>query len=358
MSNINFSNTSMPLLAAHFVGNPTLDEDLTLSEAIVSQRPEQVDMLLMQICLQPFRNTTEFHHFYHHTSLEFNQVFHIVEKLFDSELENFELQDLFVKQSQQLAKVLYDAQTHPKTKAGDVFIALFKDVGFEDEVVDCIGIFKHDRKEKYLISDKTNQSYQLQASEGLSLDGLDKACLIFNTEKDKGYVVAVVDKSSKTDMGYWKHDFLHLKVREDQFYHTKGYLNLYHNFIEGSMKLHYDMDSIDEITIKQNALNYFKEKETFDFQEFANDVIQQPEIIDKFRDYKNQCQEDTGTVIADEFNISTKAVKGQEKHYKKVLKLDRNFHVYIHNNGKTHVERGTDEVSGMKFIKLLYSEEA
>jgi hypothetical protein len=39
-----------------------------------------------------------------------------------------------------------------------------------------------------------------------------------------------------------------------------------------------------------------------------------------------------------------------------VLKLDKNFHIYIHG-GRDMIERGVDE-SGRKYYKIYYNEEA
>jgi hypothetical protein len=40
-----------------------------------------------------------------------------------------------------------------------------------------------------------------------------------------------------------------------------------------------------------------------------------------------------------------------------VIKLDKNFHVYIHGDREL-VDKGYDDEKGMKFYKLFYSEES
>ncbi|HWV68418.1 MAG TPA: hypothetical protein VN105_21315, partial [Chitinophaga sp.] len=61
--------------------------------------------------------------------------------------------------------------------------------------------------------------------------------------------------------------------------------------------------------------------------------------------------------IPDEFEISAPAVKKQQKVFKSILKLDRNFHVYIHGN-REMIERGFDEATNMNYYKLLFENEA
>ena len=58
----------------------------------------------------------------------------------------------------------------------------------------------------------------------------------------------------------------------------------------------------------------------------------------------------------EQFGISTKAVKKQAKVFKSVLKLDKNFHVYIHGD-KSLIEKGFDEKTGKNFYKIYFDEE-
>ncbi|HEY0059407.1 MAG TPA: nucleoid-associated protein, partial [Flavisolibacter sp.] len=60
--------------------------------------------------------------------------------------------------------------------------------------------------------------------------------------------------------------------------------------------------------------------------------------------------------ITSSFDISAPAVKKQSRIFKSVLKLDRNFHIYIHGNTDL-IEKGTDD-DGRKYYKLYYQEEA
>ncbi len=44
-------------------------------------------------------------------------------------------------------------------------------------------------------------------------------------------------------------------------------------------------------------------------------------------------------------------------YFKSVLKLDKNFHIYIHGD-KELIEKGYDDAVGKKFYKIYYDEEA
>jgi hypothetical protein len=87
-------------------------------------------------------------------------------------------------------------------------------------------------------------------------------------------------------------------------------------------------------------------------QGFEDEVLQDKQVIDAFQSY------DKGELLGINrgFEISQQAVKRQARIFKSVLKLDKNFHVYIHGN-RDLIERGEDE-AGRKFYKLYYKEES
>jgi hypothetical protein len=58
---------------------------------------------------------------------------------------------------------------------------------------------------------------------------------------------------------------------------------------------------------------------------------------------------------SDHFEINNTAVKKQAKIYKSILKLDKNFHIYIHGN-REMIQKGTDP-DGRKFYKIYFENE-
>ena len=104
------------------------------------------------------------------------------------------------------------------------------------------------------------------------------------------------------------------------------------------------------------SIDYFKTNESFEIEQFQKEVFQSDEMIDSFRRFGARYVENTDYDIAASFGISPDAVKKQSRIYKSVLKLDRNFHIYIH--GRTDlIEKGTDS-DGRKYYKIYYQEEA
>ena len=104
-------------------------------------------------------------------------------------------------------------------------------------------------------------------------------------------------------------------------------------------------------------MKFFKENENFDLDDFASEVMQAPEMISSFKSYKTEFEVEHDVKLTDNFDISTAAVKKQSKFFKSVIKLDKNFHIYVHGDSQ-RIEKGFDQASGMHFYKLLFEEES
>ncbi|MDX5325110.1 MAG: nucleoid-associated protein, partial [Bacteroidota bacterium] len=100
--------------------------------------------------------------------------------------------------------------------------------------------------------------------------------------------------------------------------------------------------------------NYFKENEQFDQESFSEVVFRNEDISQKFRSFTQE-RSDVQVSLDEPFDIDQNAVKRKSRIFKSILKLDKNFHVYIHGN-REMIEKGVDE-TGRKFYKLYYEEE-
>jgi hypothetical protein len=102
------------------------------------------------------------------------------------------------------------------------------------------------------------------------------------------------------------------------------------------------------------SVKFFKENDNFDIEEFTNEVMEYSDVIEKFNQFKSHYQEEHELEIADHFTISESAVKKQSRILKSVIKLDKNFHIYIHGD-RNLIEQGEDTKG--KFYKVYYQEE-
>jgi hypothetical protein len=151
-------------------------------------------------------------------------------------------------------------------------------------------------------------------------------------------------------------DFLKLKVRNDNFTQTQATLSIYKSFVTQKMDEDFELNKADKIDLLNRSIEYFKGRDNFDMEEFGNEVIGHPQGIESFKKYKTEYEKEFDTPIGDSFFISEAAVKKQSRVFKSVLKLDRNFHIYIHGD-KELIERGYDEQVGKHFYKIYFNEE-
>lgn len=348
---VTFFEASLAQLSIHRVGNKLQDEFYVLSDNSLAIEEEFLSNLLMQYYLKPFEKVNEVYRFIHSSDLNLNELFHFSSDIFNEKSRFHEV-------SQQITKYLFDLTNHPKIKSGELYVAYFTDVQIEGELLDAIGIFKSETKETYLKVYPEDTGFNLgYEQDGINIQKLDKGCLIFNTEKEEGFKVLVVDQTNKANEAvYWKDEFLRLKIRNDSFNQTNNTLSVYKSFVTNKLEDHFEMNKADKIDLLNRSMKYFKEKESFEIDEFANEVIGNPKAIESFKSYKQDYEKEFDTEIADSFDISSPAVKKQSKVFKSVLKLDKNFHIYIHGN-KELIEKGFDDDKSMNYYKVYFKEE-
>ncbi|MBO7125165.1 MAG: nucleoid-associated protein, partial [Bacteroidales bacterium] len=198
-------------------------------------------------------------------------------------------------------------------------------------------------------------NFNLESEQGINIKKLDKGCLIFNKERENGYVVAVVDNTNKgIEAQYWIDDFLHIRQRKDEYTNTQNVMTMAKNFVTKILPEQFEISKADQIDLLNRSLDFFKGKETFDIEEFANEVICQPEVIESFNNLKRSYEAENDIVIDNNFAISNNAFKKQQRSYKRVIRLDRKIQIIIDGN-RDHVEQGEDEKG--KFYKVYYREE-
>lgn len=347
---ISFFEASLAELSIHRIGNKSEDEFYVLSEKSIAIRDITLSNLLQQYFLGPYEKVNEIYRFIHpNGDLNLNEAHHFAAEIFNNG-------EVFHENSRQLAKYLYDVSGHPKIKSGELYVAYFENVQIEGELHDAIGIFKSETKESYLKVFPEQDGFALTyEQEAININKLDKGCLIFNTEKEEGYKVAVIDQRS-ADAVYWKDEFLKLKIRNDSFNQTAGVLGVYKNFVTEKLDEEFEISKADKIDLLNRSMKYFKEKESFDLDEFSNEVIGNAEGIESFKNYKKSFEEEFDQPIPDSFDISGAAVKKQARAYKSVLKLDKNFHIYIHGD-KELIEKGFDDDKSMNYYKVFFRDE-
>ena len=219
-----FTEASLDRLTVHYTGNKQNGGALLVSKQ--EQVPDDdIREKMRESLLQKFTNCHERYAFHHASSLEFNEVYNFVQRIFTEPAEFYEL-------SLKIAAHLFEVSVHPKIKPGEIYVTLFSNILVDDRSVNAIGLFKAETKTLFADLIPSMDDLDLQLKEGVELSRLDKGCLIVNQEEQEGYELMIFDANGKGEEAlYWKDKFLSVMIRQNEFLQTHGFLSMTKNYV-------------------------------------------------------------------------------------------------------------------------------
>ena len=267
MAQLDLTEVKIEKLITHHIGNKNKDENISFSDELSTLKNEQTLGFVLKYFLQQFK-PFDFHQFTHTIELEMNEVYTIVRKLFSNT-------DIFIPESHNIAKHLFEYSDHPNIKSGELNIVYFSNVYFDNDSVDAIGIFKSESNVPFLKMHEKNNNYNIEHEFGFELKGIDKACLVFNAERAEGYKVLVIDNKNKSgDAQYWLNGFLQLTPCNDEFNNTKDIMKIAKDFVTKKLPEEFDIGKTEKIDLLNRTMDYFKNNESFVKEEFEEEVFQ------------------------------------------------------------------------------------
>ncbi len=347
---LSLTDIRLQTLATHYVGNPAAGDVLQLSSRPVPIENEGLHRLLLSFFLTPFKEAASYR-LWHPAELSLNEIFNFVSAIFENPKN-------LLRQSVKMARHLHDITNLPQIKSGELHVAYFQGCPLEGKLVDAVGIYKTESKSAFLKIEEQDGSFAFQPDEGISPEKLDKGCLIFNTDAAAGYRCYVTDRTAKGgEAQFWKDHFLKVRAADDAYHATEDYLHMSRLFIQQQIPEEYEVERVQQIEMLNRSTGYFQQKEAFQKAEFEQAVFRDETLIRSFRQYEQQYAEDRELRFNEQFEISTAAVKKNLRGMRSVLKLDKNFHVYVHGD-RGRIERGYDEAQGLHFYKIFFEEES
>ena len=296
----------------------------------------------------PSFNPDELFRFVHPTDLSLNEVYTFVAKIFEEP-------ELLHEQSIEIAKHLYEQSMHPKISSGELYVVYFTGLMVGETKQRAIGIFKSENKDTFIKADYDKPDFKLNWDDGINANKIEKGCLIFSDERQDGFRLCLVD-TKRSDAQYWKEHFLNVQPISNDYHNTKDFLSIAKDFVTKQLTEDFEVSRADQIDFLNRSVNYFKHNETFEKEDFVDAVFQDKGIIESFNTFDETYRKENDIEMNDSFEISAMAVKKQARIFKSVLKLDKNFHIYIHGDREL-IEQGTDE-DGRKFYKIYFDEES
>lgn len=348
---INLYHAQIESLSIHRVGNRSRNESIFLSEQTFKLNDESAP-LFKEFFLKSFREKEEnYYRFAHEVDLEFHDL-HKMSAEFFANPENIH------QISQQIAQHLYEQSGHPHIKNGEVYVAHFSGITLDNQSVDVLGIFKSELKSDFLQLEEVGQQLQANLQQGINLNRLDKGCLIFNSHKEEGFKLLTVD-SNRYDTRYWLEHFLAVDVFEDENFYTKKYLKFCQNFAKDVVLPAEDKQQ--EVLFMNRSVNYFAKNDQFEESNFLNEVIDNPDLIPEFKNYKVDKGPKFSIEDVTTFPIANSAVTDVRKTIKNVIKLDTNIQIKLDfinpESAEKFVEKGWDEERQMYYYLVYFNRE-
>lgn len=321
------------------------EDKLILSDSLCDYMNEFEAETLKKVFLKPFLNEFANYQFYHEYDITQNEVYQLTKNVFT--------EGAFLENTKNMASYLKSVSKHPNIKDGDIFVIHFDQLYFNAQFVEALGIYKIETQDEFIETEfKQNTSANLHFSKGISTRKLEKAALILFDEEP--YSVRVID-NAKQGTEYWQEDFLKVVPVNNEFKQTTEFLTITKDYITNKLTEDFEINRADQIDLLNRSVQYFKSHEVLDKVEFEKEVFANNDVIESFREYDKEVRFERELEVPERFEISNQAVKKQNKIFKSVLKLDKNFHIYIHGKREL-IEQGVEE-NGRKFYKIYYDHE-
>jgi len=348
---INLYNTHIDSLSLHRVGNKSRNEDMFLSEQPFSLNDE-ITPLIKEFFFKPFKEKEEtYYQFAHEVDLDYNDMFKYA-------TENFTNPSSVHEISKKITQHLFEQSNHPHIKNGEVYVTYLTGLSIDNNVVDAIGIFKSELQADFLQFEEKGTHLDMILKQRVNLSKLDKGCLIFNYKKDEGYKILTVD-SNRYDARYWLEHFLSVDAFQDENFITKKYLKFCQDFAK-EVVLPAE-DKKEEVMFMNRAVNHFAKNDNFEEASFLTEVMDNPDLISEFKNYKVDKGEKYSIEDVTSFPIANTAVSDARKKIKNVITLDTNIQIKMDfinpESADKFVEKGWDEEKQMYYYLVYFNKE-
>ena len=319
------------------VGNKSNEDGVSFSDSLCQL--DGVEEYLLGVINASFK-FDDWRQFYYIDDLELNPAYRFVSKIFENE-------DAIIKQANNLARHLYEQSIHPNIKIGEFYVVLLEGCEVDGVETNAIGLFKSELHETVLTVKMENNRLVLTPEIGMSLKKLEKGCIVFNVEKDKGYKVVVVDNSvSSKDAHYWVDNFLHVRNCDDDYHQTERLTEMCKRFVEKVS----EQSAVDGAIIAKKATDLLKSEEKLTVDNLPELLCQNDEQKAEFAAYRRSFEDENGA-LNDEVVLVKKAVNYKPVTRMNTLRIGDEFEVKV-LNPEARMAQGSDDKG--KFWKLYY----
>ncbi|MFV0541302.1 MAG: nucleoid-associated protein [Aestuariibaculum sp.] len=347
---ISRKNVSISKFIIHKVGNKFNSTKNAFSEKLVDFDEASYELML-PFLLRPFANVVQSYRFNHHADINLNEINSYSSQIFNDD-------GAFSEVSKHIVTHLFEQSNSANIKTGDVLVAMFENVEFNDISTNALGIFKIENKTNFFQTYLENNSYDVLVQKGINSKKVDKGCLILNQTDTEGPIVFSVDNNSY-DAQYWINHFLNIKYADDANSHTQQYIELCKDFSEEVIKPDFGLQEQNSFLAK--TVDFFKENEVVNIERFKDDVFDEDQKK-LFDTYKKTFEGEQNLVIRNQFDVSERVVNKEKKKIKTDIKLDTHIQIRLDidapDASTEYLERGYDNEKKMHYYKVFFNAES
>lgn len=295
------------------------------------------------------KNTFKFDVFYQFNSidsLDMNPSYRFVHKIFENK-------DNFVKQSNNLARHLYDQSIHPNISNGEFYVIYINGCIINHKSVDALMLLKTEAKDSFLTVTYENGEYFIRPQLGLSTKHLDKGCLIFNIQSDEGYLISIVETSTvRQDGRYWSNNFLYVKDIITDFQYTKSITNFCSSMLQKISKEKPEK-SLELARASQRIIQMLQnDGAEINTNKLISSLVIDDEIALLLSSYQKEYEDKIGK-MPERFKCIQSATKRKAITKANILKIGTDFELRVLNPSAI-IEQGYDGEKEKNYLKLYY----
>lgn len=341
---INIDNVSK--MVVHHIGNKANGDGVGFGDNLIPV--DEIEQDIKSLISKSFK-LEDLYHFYFESTVNLNPIYTFVKSIFENS-------DSFLPQSKHIAKILYDCSTHPKTKEGELSVFYLVGCELNDKKYDAVAIIKSETPQQLLQLYRNSDGIKAVKASGISLNKVEKGCIVFNKDESEGYQIAVIDNvKSPGDSKYWKDNFLHIKSYNGPSHQTISLVDVCNEFINGTVATSDRLTKVEKAMISVRAKQVLQDNDSLTISEYTDEVFQDFVLASRFNDFvierglHDQIHQD-GSI-----NIDKKSIK-KAKTKVETIKLDSNFDLHIYG-GQELIVKGYDDNAGMYYYKLYFEDE-
>jgi len=204
---------------------------------------------------------------------------------------------------------------------------------------------------------RNNENYlSLNSGEPVLLRGLpmkkpEFACLLMQEPAGEIRMFCQVPQG-----GFWSESLFPFIRKTDDAFHAREFFKMCKSFSEDVLVKEQHKPREEQVEFLSDSLSFAEQNKSVNFKDFKQDVLKEPAIIDAFDQYQEEYAGRKQWSPPDQFAVSEQSQNQAKKFVKSIIKLDKNFHIYVHGN-KERIEKGFDSDKRLHFYTLWFEAE-